>query len=493
MRQIVTRLIWMAIAVCFLDLPSGAAPQKIAEGKLKEYVVLTSSEIRKDAGWMKVVDALQKKHQAGVFYYERSPRECLPELKTCRPRYVAVVEKPEHLNRDYVIRLHQLSRETDEDIFADFLWGIITGYDAAAALKMVEQSTAPLVIKDAVATITELSSAKWFDRYAWVDDHTCGLWGEKKGKNEAVQTYRIEPENVMGQFVNLYETYDPDLVVTAAHATENNLEMPFSLGHIKAANGRLYATKDIRSRFGQALRESGKRKVYFAVGNCLIGNVNNSRESMAVGWMNSANVVTMVGYVVTTWHGRNGWGGLKYWLADPGRYTLAEAIYLNQQDFLFQQSQWYPELLKTDYIFEDENRSAGLLAEKLKANPSTDQLGFWHDRDVLAYYGDPKWEVRLQEIPEEKDYTVTAELKGGKYVVTIETLPNFSLERLQGNHFKEEHVKDLPFSYFFPERLSHPRLAAGQTYKAVVDENFMLIYDCGFQPGRTYVVTLDVE
>ena len=43
------------------------------------------------------------------------------------------------LNRDYVIDMHHVSREVDEDIFADFLWGIITGYDANGAMKMLAQ------------------------------------------------------------------------------------------------------------------------------------------------------------------------------------------------------------------------------------------------------------------------------------------------------------------------------------------------------------------
>lgn len=34
-----------------------------------------------------------------------------------------------------------MSRKVDSDVYADFLWGIITGYDAAAAMKMVNNST----------------------------------------------------------------------------------------------------------------------------------------------------------------------------------------------------------------------------------------------------------------------------------------------------------------------------------------------------------------
>ena len=98
----------------------------------------------------------------------------------------------------------------------------------------------------------------------------------------------------------------------------------------------------------------------------------------------------------------------------------------------------------------------------------------------LAYYGDPKWNVRLQEIAEENDYTVNTSVQGNKCTVTIQTKENFSLERMKGDRFKQEHVLDLPFSYFFPQRLNNPRLSAGQDWKAAVDENFLFDLQCRF-------------
>ena len=414
------------------------------------------------------------------------------------------------------MEMHRLSRKVDNDIYADFLWGIITGYDAAGAMKMVNNSTEPLIIKDAVASIWELHSAKWFDRYGWVDDHTQGMWGEKKSAQDTVVTYqlpqvptkmlsrnrkggfdtvmmpRVNPVDEMQTFYNLYATYNPDLVVTAAHATERNLEMPFSLGNIKAKDGQLYM--DFPND-PQNMKESGKRKVYFAVGNCLIGNVNNTKESMAIAWMNSGNAATMIGYVVTTWHGRNGWGGLKYWLTNPGRYSLAEAIYMNQQDLMYQLNEWDPKLVTLAYPYTEEEfqEAPRLIQETIGVEPTHDQIGFVHDRDVLAYYGDPKWNVRLQEIAEENDYTVNTSVQGNKCTVTIQTKENFSLERMKGDRFKQEHVLDLPLSYFFPQRLNNPRLSAGQDWKAAVDETFLLIYNADFKPGQTYTVELDIN
>lgn len=494
-----------------LALLSGCRPAS------NEYVVITSQDVRDDSDWNRIVQALQEKHQAAVLVYQIAPEELLPALQKRRPRYVAVVEKPEKLGRDYVIALNRLSRRVDDDIYADFLWGIITGYDADAAMKMVRNSTEPLVMKDAVATIMELHSAKWFDRYAWIDDHTMGLWGEKKSKNDTVETYQlpmkkkklrytlshgktqevermmVEPKDEMQTFYDIYAQYDPDLVVTAAHATERNLEMPFSLGNIKPRNGVLYMDFPDGP---QDMKESGKRKVYLPIGNCLIANVNNTKESMAIAWMNSANAATMVGYVVTTWHGRNGWGGLKYLVTTPGRYSVAEAFYMNQQDFLHQLNEWSPQLTTAAYPYDARNEfveAPQMVAEILGTQPTNDQVGFLHDRDVLAYYGDPKWDVRLQEIPEENDFTVTTEVKGKKCLVTIRTKANFSLERMKGDKFKEEHVLDLPFSHFFKERLNHPRLAPGQDWKVAVDENFLLIYNADFEPDKTYTVELLVD
>ena len=490
MKKIVTTLLLTLSALYY------------AQAANPEYVVIASKSVNQNEAWREVVNKLAAKHDAEVLLFAESPCETKERLQKIKPRYVAVVDMPENIGRDYVIEFHHTSRDIDSDIYADFMWGIITGYDAEAAMRMVDNSTEPLVVKDAVATIMELNSAKWFDNYAWIDDHTKGLWGEKRGFDGEIRTGMVAPEEVLPKFTELYAEYDPDLIVTAAHATQQNLEMPYSLGNLKPRNGKLYA----KDRFTGAewdLKESGKRRVYTAVGNCLIGDMNNTKESMAAAWMNGSNAATMVGYVVTTWHGRNGWGALKYWVSNPERYTLAEAVYINQQDLVHQHNEWTPALLKERYNFCDEfmeelTTAAGRVSEvtgrevDLDNAQDWDMIGFWHDRDVLVYYGDPKWEVRLQSAGEQ-DYTVTSERKGKRYIVTITTGKDFSMEKMRGDKFKQEHVLDLPFSYIFPERLKSPRLMGDKWDKAVVDENFMLLYDAEFEPSSTYEIIIKTK
>ena len=148
--------------------------------QFRDYVVITSKEMQSDKAWMKVVEVLSKRHKSTLLYYDKQLRELLAELRRLTPRYVAVVEKPENLNREFVMEGHRLSREIDDDIYADYLWGIITGYSAADAMRMVESSAKPFVIRTALNTTAELSDGKYFDRFAFMNDGgTPGGWGEK--------------------------------------------------------------------------------------------------------------------------------------------------------------------------------------------------------------------------------------------------------------------------------------------------------------------------
>lgn len=505
-----------AVAVGCTNSDSGSEP----------YAVLAPASFPGDSSaWEAVVSALQQRHGARVLRFTESPLELESSLKELYPRYVAVVDVPENIGRDYVIGLNRMSRRMDSDPYADFLWGIVTGYDAEGALRMVEDSQEPMVIRTGVGSIKELESAKWFDSYAFVDDHQVGMCGEKKPGEDTLAMRRISyvtdmtgangrireyvhrrfgdsVPDVLRQFLEFYEGYEPDLVVTASHATENNLEMPGSVGNLRCRDGRLYVDYPGEQRF---VADRDSRMVYLPIGNCLIGNMNNTANSMAAAWMNSQKATAFAGYVVTTWYGRNGWGGLKYLITNPGRYTVPEAFYMNQQDMMAQMEEWNDSLTAAPFDYDSDyfQTMPPVLVDMAAPAKLTPEelffwLGFWHDRDVLAYYGDPMWNVRMQEVPGETDFKVTSRIvrcgrdetsatgAARKCVVTVETSPGFSLRRMQGDGFKEEHVLDLPFSYFFPERLSNPRLPEGESRHMVVDENFLLLYDPAFEPGQTY-------
>ena len=109
------------------------------------YAVLAPSSFTTDsAAWENVVTSLQERHGAKVLRFANTPMDLEAELKALNPRYVAIVDVPENIGRDYVIALNQMSRRMDNDPYADFLWGIVTGRNASAAQRMLDHSATPM-------------------------------------------------------------------------------------------------------------------------------------------------------------------------------------------------------------------------------------------------------------------------------------------------------------------------------------------------------------
>ena len=145
-------------------------------------------------------------------------------------------------------------------------------------------------------------------------------------------------------------------------------------------------------------------------------------------------------------------GTLKYWLFNPGRYTLAEAVFLNEQDMLFRMNRWNSDFNQVNFPYAQSNaqfrgemkKAVAVIRNRLAMeNPTKDQIGFLYDRDVLAYYGDPKADIRLQEIPEEKEYEVDFKVKGEKCIIKIKTQKNFNINHLKGEQAVIVFVKQL--------------------------------------------------
>ena len=107
---------------------------------------------------------------------------------------------------------------------------------------------------------------------------------------------------------------------------------------------------------------------YLPIG-VLMGSISRP-DAMALAWMNDVAVMQMLGYTKPTWFGFWGWGVLDYYVEQPGRYTLR-----------------------------------GVLRQQPRVDPSPARLhhaarhlrGLAFDRDVVAFYGDPKWSAKMAE------------------------------------------------------------------------------------------------
>ncbi len=462
-----------------------------------KYVIAIRDSL-KNTEWINVVEELQLNHKNSVVLsYENSLQDIFAPLKDINPRYLCVIDIPKNINRDFVIQGNRMSRMIDNDIYDDYIWGIITGYSVSDALRIVRQSSDSFVLETALSTTSEVSDGRWFSNFAWLDDGprvgTKGKWGEKKSLNDTCVIHDQESlHHFLPIFKKKWEEIDPDFVITSSHATQYNLEMPYSSGNLKAEDGQLYANFNTP----QDLSLTNKPRVYFPVGNCLIGDIDNSPQSMAVAWLSSGGATAMLGYVVSTWYGRNGWGALKYFLFNPGKLTLAEAAYLNRQDMLMQEMKRNPKFLNIIPDFSTYGDGARFQIEyELNALENVahniDDLGFIYDRDVVAYYGDPAWDVKVQNPYKSEGYKFKTEQKDGCYIITLTTTEDFSIDKFAGKGFKEEHVKDIPLAYFFPFPIENPKVVENKSNLDIAyDENFLLIYNKDIKPNKVYQIIL---
>ena len=417
------------------------------------YAVVVSAATLWDEGWKRVAEALRAKHGAALIAHGGRVEDALPELRALFPRYACFVARPEEATREFVGRVHRLARDLDDDPYADVLWGILTGYDAANALR-IARCREPLVVRRAAAG-TEIALALC-EEGLWYSELTRGRM-VKKEKGGAPRELR-GPDDTTEALVQALTEYRADLFVTSGHATERDWAIGYAYpnGSFRCERGGLYGL-DTRGRRHPI--DSPNPKVYLPVGNCLMGHIDG-REAMALAFMNSCGVNQMLGYTVPTWYGYAGWGCLDYFVEQPGRFTFAEAFFANHAALIHRLT----------------------AAEKLDAG---DRRGLLHDRDAVAFYGDPAWEARMAPGPSGWDQTL-AERDG---VFTFEIVPRSGAASFDPVSRNGSQRGGRPFLEFLPRRIKDAAILEGADLRPVVADDFILVPRprvC--DPGRRYRV-----
>ena len=104
------------------------------------YCVVVSQATVEAPRWNPVVDALVSKHGAQVVPYGGSVGDSLPALREQFPRHICFVAKPAEVTREFVMEVNRLTRRLDDDPYGDAIWGILTGYDEACALRIARHA-----------------------------------------------------------------------------------------------------------------------------------------------------------------------------------------------------------------------------------------------------------------------------------------------------------------------------------------------------------------
>lgn len=440
------------------------------------YAIVVSNATYNDPAWRQVVDTLYYKYRrdARVFIWNSSVTEVRDALAAYQPDFIAFVCRPAVEATESNIRtIHQMTRQLDSDPYGDAVWSIVTGYEAADALRAIRSN---LVVRTTIGAINTSNpypptppyrpyyqAVGTFEteggphvRYSFNDGTVLDTMDPGHIHTDRTRTFA----NWLNQeTLNITLPGHPefrgtfDMFVTSGHANVNEWQAhypyPDPEGYFRSSGGQLRAD---HYGGGSTLINTTNPKVWLCPGNCLIGNPNNT-NNMVYAWFHSAGGVAFMGYMVTTWYGYQGWGTFGRFVSYPGLYTVAQAFYATNQCLIF---------------------------DRLNNTPGTNPSGLDYDRDAVAVYGDPA-ATKMYPLPESCHWYAQrlVRIPGGgtapdTFIFEIETYVDSV--RPGQNH--------MPF-YFLPVRIDPATVHIETTnaYQAIITDNFVMLY-CWYSGQR---------
>ncbi len=437
-----------AVSSAFAAENSTPPVQNAQTAEKPGYAIIASSWVLDDADWAKAVEALKAKHSEKFnVVVIRNDENMLGKLRKVFPKYACYVVKPEEASRANLAMIWQTTRALDDDPYGDVIWGIITGFNADDALRMAQVEDRPTV-KAAGGTAINLDL---FEEGVCYDEGAKNRRRVKK-PGSPMEVLEDAPDDTTRAIA---ESLDgAQLFVTSGHATQRDWMLGYNYknGFFVSKNGQLYG-KPSTGEEPFEINASGS-KIYLASGNCLIGDIDGP-NAMALAYFHSCNVDQMVGYVVPTWFGFMGWGTQGYYLGQPGRFTVSEAFFANNQALLY------------------------LLDQKAKGEmelPAQFLRSLNYDRDVFVLYGDPAWQNALVEQESGWAQTLKSEkTEDGRALWTLTIEPKKGPETFNFDRAKGSHYNNRPFFQLFPTRVADAKVVSGAEFNPVVVDNFILV------------------
>jgi zinc protease len=372
------------------------------------YAIVASASVVNDVDWnaATIGELLKKYPNAPIITWEKDVSEALPQLKAIKPAFTAFLVKPGEAGVRFTIAVSHLTRNLDDDPYTDTFWGVITGYDADAARSVA--AAGPIAVERALdCSGCDLTAFQKAWRYS--EDHrgTMNTWDAATDKK--IQDHPCDTDNTAGVLERLQQD-KIQFLSTSGHATQHDWQMGYCGPNLAMVHkdGELLAvnTKE------EVLRaNSDEPKIYFANGNCLIGDVDQ-RDCMALSWMRDGGVKQMMGYTVTTWFGAQGWGTLGLFTDTAGMTTAAEAFHFTNAGIVESLEKTIVEtgaddirrfrLGRIGHVNQPLTRKLLMWFSQFSEKEQYEKrdalrqiVGNLHDRDLVCFYGDPALDARI--------------------------------------------------------------------------------------------------
>jgi len=452
------RPIFMSVLAAILTAGAPVAAEERLPADERLYVVAVSDVTYADKDWRPVVDALVEKHAAKVVRYKGNVTSAKDALAAWMPDYICFVARPEEAGRGFVVAVSRMTRKLDNDFYTDALWGILTGYEAADALRIAKRKE-PLTITRGASGAGAGVLGGLATGFASAETSVVRFW-VKQGDKWEERRVTPDPAEALAEGFN---TMRPQVFFTSGHATEHDWQIGYRVkaGQFRHKNGRLFSINTAGAVFKI---DSPEPKVYLPMGNCLIGHVDR-RDCMVTAWIHSGGVYQMYGYTAVTWNGLMGWG-TKNRFAGGGE-NLAEAFYWTNQGLLKTLHEKYAQFAGIDFETYDQRKISWLANRHklVRLNPKTNKPEMWRDpmallwdRDCVAFYGDPAWDARMPR----RELDWTREWSGGTGAWTLTITP------------KKDAAGPGRLWLFLPERLTDVRVVKGADLVEAVTDNFIM-------------------
>ncbi len=325
------------------------------------YAVVISSGAYSDAGWRAVADSLILKHgskgKSRIFTWQTSVNDVKSGLCDFGPDYIGYIARPEtECNSAFVVAVSRLSRQLDDDPYGDAVWGIITGFEAADAMRAISES---LTVKTVLCASGNLSCEPPIQRFYQAVGMTCDdvartdyLFPDRSGRiyTENRRPYGeqdrikivsrwLNEESLDFQIAGQGSIRGPiDCIITGGHGNVNlwqcHYPEPDIEGYMRSSAGRLFGSPYSGDNISISVPTP---KVFWCLSNCLMGNPD-SKNNIVYAAFHTGHAVQMFGFVNNAAAGNEfmAWGIYDRVTKSAGKYTLPEGFFLSNNNAQFE-------------------------------------------------------------------------------------------------------------------------------------------------------------